>query len=89
MQKYAHKLTPIYNSLHENYQKFKPSDVNDYKQYLRAILHPVVLDAPFVKRAFEKPLGYAGDFMLMAMLYHYEDIEQSSLFIVFFIDFLS
>lgn len=45
-----------------------------HKKYFRSNFHAYVLDAPFINRAFHKPLGYAGDFGLMVMLYEYQDI---------------
>lgn len=54
------------------------SDINTdkgslYKSYFKSIFHPIFLSAPFIQRAFEKPLGYAGDYGLMLMFYEYED----------------
>lgn len=48
-----------------------------YRTYFQRVIHPYMLSAPFVQRSYEKPLGYAGDFGLMAMLYQYEDIGKS------------
>lgn len=36
-----------------------------YAEHVRAILHPLTLCAPFVHRAFTKPLFYPGDFEVM------------------------
>jgi extracellular factor (EF) 3-hydroxypalmitic acid methyl ester biosynthesis protein len=36
--------------------------------YLRRQLHPLVLSAPFAYRAYQKPLGYAGDYELVDMM---------------------
>jgi extracellular factor (EF) 3-hydroxypalmitic acid methyl ester biosynthesis protein len=33
------------------------------------LLHPLLAESPFLRRALEKPLGYAGDFEMMNMLY--------------------
>jgi extracellular factor (EF) 3-hydroxypalmitic acid methyl ester biosynthesis protein len=33
------------------------------------LLHPLLRESPFLRRALEKPLGYAGDFEMMNMLY--------------------
>lgn len=33
------------------------------------LLHPFLKESPFLRRALEKPLGYAGDFEMMNMLY--------------------
>ncbi|MBI4405806.1 MAG: class I SAM-dependent methyltransferase [Deltaproteobacteria bacterium] len=48
-----------------------------HKRYFRANFHPAMLGAPFVNRSWSKPLGHAGDYGLMVMLYEYDDIGQS------------
>lgn len=54
-----------------------------HKRYFRANFHAHILNAPFIHRAYHKPLNYAGDFGLMVMLYEYEDIG-NNLFEKFF-----
>jgi extracellular factor (EF) 3-hydroxypalmitic acid methyl ester biosynthesis protein len=39
-----------------------------HRAYLRRQLHPLVLCSPFAQRAYEKPLGYAGDYQLVEMM---------------------
>ena len=41
----------------------------EYRAYCSASLGGFLLQAPFVRRALEKPLGYAGDYEMMNMLY--------------------
>lgn len=41
------------------------------KEYTETVLTPLLLSAPMVKRAYEKPLGYPGDYRVM--LYYYDD----------------
>jgi extracellular factor (EF) 3-hydroxypalmitic acid methyl ester biosynthesis protein len=36
--------------------------------YLRRQLHPFILASPFARRAFNKPLGYAGDYEMVDMM---------------------
>lgn len=36
-----------------------------HRSYAQAALHPLLLRAPFVFRAFTKPLGYAGDYEMV------------------------
>ncbi len=36
-----------------------------HRGYAQALLHPLVLRAPFVYRTFAKPLGYAGDYEMV------------------------
>ena len=47
--------------------------------YVRRLLHPLVLCAPFVYRSFNKPLGYAGDYEMVNMILR-DPREGSSLF---------
>jgi extracellular factor (EF) 3-hydroxypalmitic acid methyl ester biosynthesis protein len=39
-----------------------------HQAYLRRQLHPLVLSSPFAYRAYQKPLGYAGDYELVDMM---------------------
>jgi extracellular factor (EF) 3-hydroxypalmitic acid methyl ester biosynthesis protein len=45
----------------------------------RRMLGPLVAHSPFMRRALEKPLGYAGDYELMNMLYR-DHAEGATLF---------
>lgn len=49
------------------------------RDYCRAQLHPLLLLSPYMRRAYAKPLGYAGDYEMMNMLYR-EHAEGESLF---------
>lgn len=40
-----------------------------YRAFTRMHLGEFLLQSPFMRRAFEKPLGYAGDYEMMNMLY--------------------
>ncbi len=50
-----------------------------YRNYYKAELHHLALHSPFMKRAYSKPLGYAGDYEMMNMLYR-DHAEGDSLF---------
>jgi len=41
----------------------------DHRAYCQAQLGPFLKQSPFLRRALEKPLGYAGDYEMMNMLY--------------------
>jgi extracellular factor (EF) 3-hydroxypalmitic acid methyl ester biosynthesis protein len=78
------------DDIHSLFSKFK--QITDslefdesviHKRYFRTNFHPLVIGSPFVSRSYNKPLGYAGDFGLMVMLYEYQD-EGRSLFEKFF-----
>jgi extracellular factor (EF) 3-hydroxypalmitic acid methyl ester biosynthesis protein len=49
------------------------------RSYYKGQLHPLILHSPFMRRAFAKPLGYAGDYEMMNMLYR-DHAEGDSLF---------
>jgi extracellular factor (EF) 3-hydroxypalmitic acid methyl ester biosynthesis protein len=49
------------------------------KSYFRRELHKFFRSAPFVERAWQKPLGYAGDYEMMNQIYRNES-EGHSLF---------
>jgi len=58
-------------------EELKPA----HSLYAKRQLHPVVLCAPFMYRAFQKPLGYAGDYeMVNMMVRDPNDYEGSSIF---------
>ncbi len=40
-----------------------------YKEYYQAHLHPFIMLGPFPYRVLKKPLGYAGDYEMMNMVY--------------------
>lgn len=50
-----------------------------HRGYYRAHILPLITHSPLLKRAFEKPLGYAGDYEMMNMLYR-DHAEGSTLF---------
>ncbi|WP_373047772.1 hypothetical protein [Vulgatibacter sp.] len=50
-----------------------------HRAYLRRHLVPLFSESPFMRRCFEKPLGYAGDYEMMNMLYR-DHAEGETLF---------
>lgn len=40
-----------------------------HQNYMRRQLHPLVINAPFANRSFQKPLGYSGDYEMMNMIH--------------------
>lgn len=44
------------------------SDLILYKDFIHNKLHPFLLSSPFPYRAYSKPLGFAGDYMMMHMI---------------------
>jgi extracellular factor (EF) 3-hydroxypalmitic acid methyl ester biosynthesis protein len=47
----------------------QPDAYATWKAICAELLHPFLKESPFLRRALEKPLGYAGDFEMMNMLY--------------------
>ncbi len=68
-----HELaTPLISKLGEGLAKLEieAALVDDdlspvHRSYAQAALHPLLLRAPFIFRAFTKPLGYAGDYEMV------------------------
>lgn len=50
-----------------------------HRAYYRAHILPLISESPLLKRAYDKPLGYAGDYEMMNMLYR-DHAEGGSLF---------
>ena len=72
MDRAGHELHALVNGLdtaaHETHRRL-----------LKQRLVPLLQESPFLRRAFEKPLGYAGDFEMMNMLYR-DHAEGETLF---------
>lgn len=51
----------------------------EYRAYFRAQVMPLISQSPLLRRAYDKPLGYAGDYEMMNMLYR-DHAEGDSLF---------
>jgi extracellular factor (EF) 3-hydroxypalmitic acid methyl ester biosynthesis protein len=47
------------------------------REYATSTLMPVLAACPLLKRAYEKPLGYAGDFEMMELCYSQEPIGET------------
>ncbi len=54
--------------------RVKKSHLPAVQQYIKAQLHDLLLPSPLFRQSYYKPLGYAGDFVVMSMLYgdHYQ-----------------
>lgn len=49
-------------------EKIEPDDLVLHSAFAQRDLHPYLLRAPFVWRAYNKPLGYAGDYEMVNMM---------------------
>jgi extracellular factor (EF) 3-hydroxypalmitic acid methyl ester biosynthesis protein len=72
---YEEITTPLLPHLYDLFQSFEseaaliPSEeFISHKRYAQHDLHPLLMTAPFVHRAFTKPLGYAGDYEMVNMM---------------------
>ena len=58
---------------------FTESEHVEHRAYCKLHLGPFLTQSPFLRRALEKPLGYAGDYEMMNMLYR-DPAEGDTLF---------
>lgn len=72
-------LDRAFESLNIIAKNFNAEQHNIHKEYFQSHLHSLFLLSPFVLRCFTKPLGYAGDYEMMDMIYRDPD-EGSTLF---------
>ncbi|MBK6848794.1 MAG: class I SAM-dependent methyltransferase [Proteobacteria bacterium] len=56
-----------------------PAAFRAAKRYTETVLTPLMLECPFVHRAYTKPLGYAGDYETMLQIYR-NTFEGASVF---------
>lgn len=49
--------------------KIDPECLQAHKAFARRELHPLMLSSPFIHRTFTKPLGYAGDYEMVNMMF--------------------
>ncbi|MBI3805050.1 MAG: class I SAM-dependent methyltransferase [Nitrospirae bacterium] len=71
---YLDRFVPIMNQI---VVRFSPEEHLIHRNFFQQHLHPFLLLSPFVKRAYSKPLGYAGDYEMMDMLYRSHDQGES------------
>lgn len=76
-------VAPAISSLFDRYEETTstiPSELRAiHRSYSKRQLHPLMLCAPFVYRAYQKPLGYAGDYEMINMMLR-DPFEGGSLF---------
>ncbi len=51
----------------------RPEALSAMKQFSEAVITPDLCDGPIWKRAYEKPLGYPGDHLVMNYVYSWKD----------------
>ena len=76
-------VMPLFKGLFDRFEAVSQQLAGDlqpsYGAYVKRQLHPWVLCAPFMYRAFHKPLGYAGDYEMVNMMVR-DPYEGSSIF---------
>lgn len=77
MALFADKIRKSFEKFENVVKDFDSSQHLIHKTYFRSIFHPILLNTPFVQRAYEKPLGYAGDYGLMLMFYEFNNMGNS------------
>lgn len=65
-------IIPFIDALFQKFEHLaeglEPSIRPIHRTYMQRRLHPLILCAPFAHRTFTKPLGYAGDYEMVAMI---------------------
>lgn len=63
---------PLLHAMFERFEEvaknIPPTQSAEHAAYLKRMLHPLVLCSPFMHRTFAKPLGYPGDYEMVAMM---------------------
>lgn len=76
-------VVPIVNELFNRFEEVSLRVDEEsrpaHMQFGRRQLHPLLLSSPFVYRTFAKPLGYAGDYEMVNMMFR-DPCEGGSLF---------
>ncbi|HET9036631.1 MAG TPA: class I SAM-dependent methyltransferase [Myxococcaceae bacterium] len=66
-------LDQAYFELNELDTALSEEDRKACLTYHRARVHPFFFQVPFVRRAFDRPLGYPGDYLLVEMIFDHRD----------------
>ncbi len=64
----GHKLEVMFGQFEEIARQVEPEQHDYHKAYVCREVHPLMMCAPFMYRAFTKPLGYAGDYEMVNMI---------------------
>lgn len=63
------RLDPLYAAMAEALPELRPAQLTQSEALYRALVQPWFLQSAFVRRAFDKPLGYPGDYGLVEMIF--------------------
>jgi extracellular factor (EF) 3-hydroxypalmitic acid methyl ester biosynthesis protein len=62
------KLSELFHRFEHEAGLVPDEEVIAHRSFTQRDLHPLMMRAPFVHRAFNKPLGYAGDYEMVNMM---------------------
>lgn len=65
----APQLMTLFDEFESEAERLSPEVVGIHRAFAQRDLHPLMLSAPYVNRTYTKPLGYAGDYEMINMLY--------------------
>lgn len=82
-RKLAAKVVPVIQNLTEGLEdtmnRLDEDLIPIHRAFCRRLLHPLTLCSPFIRRTFYKPLGYAGDYEMVNMMFR-DPFEGESLY---------
>jgi len=67
-QEIAPRLMQLYEDFEAASQDLPRKHVSYHRAFAQRELHPLMMSSPFMNRAYNKPLGYAGDFEMVRMM---------------------
>jgi extracellular factor (EF) 3-hydroxypalmitic acid methyl ester biosynthesis protein len=66
------RLTELFLQLEEACRQLEVDEVENHKQLAQRDLLPLMMASPFFNRVYSKPLGYAGDYEMVNMMFRKE-----------------
>ena len=73
------KMNQLGQEFHKLASNVTRVEEENYRAFVQNLLHPYFMSSPFPYRCYSKPLGYAGDYMMMQMIQR-ENSEGPNLF---------
>ncbi|MEM6471366.1 MAG: class I SAM-dependent methyltransferase [Planctomycetota bacterium] len=67
-QEIAPRFADLNGAFEDASQSVSRKDLPYYRAFAQRELHPLLMASPFMYRAFNKPLGYAGDYQMVRMM---------------------
>ena len=65
-------MTLLFDRFEAEASKAKNKNIEDKNmRYAQQYLNPYLTHSPFFKRSYEKPLGYAGDYEMVNMMFNH------------------